>query len=154
MTFALLPWNKVHELQGGFPALENHPCVFSILHVIPANFTPSQPLGPLPVLNSMASWPKGSIFSLTSPVQPLDRITQGYSYTKTLTIKQTCVYTCNMCRIKQMNKRHRWQICQTYLKAYTLISHHHTVPLLHTVKTISNTLWGFPVKAELKLGNS
>ncbi len=45
--------------------------------------TPSSPhLGPLSVLNSKASWPKGSIFSSVSPVQALDRVTHSYSSCK------------------------------------------------------------------------
>lgn len=88
---------------GQGAGVSGHPCVFSNFCVAPANFTP-HPLGPLPVLNSMASWPKGSIFSLVSPVQPLDRITYRYSYTKALTIRLTCIYTCNICRIKKNKK--------------------------------------------------
>lgn len=63
--------------------------------------SPPHPLGPLPVLNSIASWPKGSIFSLVSPVQPLDRITHRYSYSNTLAIRPTRIYTYNTCRIKK-----------------------------------------------------
>lgn len=141
--------------RGAFLAPDKHPCVFSIFCVAPANFTPPHPLGPLPVLNSMASWPKGSIFSLVSPVQPLDRITHIYSYTKTLTIGLTCIYTCNLCRIIRNTQRTQlYQTYQTFLKNETFIFHHHTVALLHTQKMISNRLWGFPGKAELKLRNS
>lgn len=66
---------------------------------------PPHPLGPLPVLNSMASWPKHSIFSLVSPVQPLDRITHIYYYTKTPTISLICIYICRIKKKETAQKR-------------------------------------------------